>query len=242
MKFHDISSKPRVALLVISLTLLAAIAISALSLSTTYGESRTGAVQSSRFTERPTSQSPGVTPRSGPPGSRISVSGSGFRAFAPVTSITLGGLDILGNLSFNTDQQGNFQADDLIVPGLDPGPATLVVKVGTEGLETSAIASFEVTAPTGPSGGAVPAAKALAPLGDALERVFRFDNSTKTWSFYDPRPAFNDANTIREIIEGQVYWIKVTRSVSVSLNGKQRELSCTNEGTPQEDCWNLVVW
>jgi hypothetical protein len=242
MKFHHIPTKPRVALLVISLALLAAISLSALSLSTSYGESRTEPDQPSGFAERPTSQTPGVTPRSGPPGSRISVSGFGFRGFAPVTSITLGGLDILGNLSFNTDQQGNFQADDLIVPGLDPGPATLVVKVGTEGLETSAIASFEVTAPTGPLGGVLPPAEALAPLGDALERVFHFDNSTKTWSFYDPRPEFADVNTLNEVVEGQVYWMKVTHSVSASLNGKQRELSCANEGTPQEDCWNLVVW
>jgi hypothetical protein len=170
------------------------------------------------------------------------VSAAGFHDFAVVQSIRLGGLDILGNRTVSTDDNGAFQVDDLIVPGLDPGIVSLVITVGTGNQETTAVGTFEVTAPAGASGSAVPAAEALAPLGDALERVFHFDNSSKTWSFFDPRPEFADVNTLTEIVEAQVYWMKVTRSVSLSLNGKQRELSCANEGTPQQDCWNLVVW
>ena len=114
--------------------------------------------------------------------------------------------------------------------------------MGTGDLETTAVGTFEVTAPTGSSGAASAADEALAPLGDALERVFHFDNGTKSWSFFDPRPEFADVNTLNEIVEGEVYWIKVTRSITAPLNFKPRQLSCANEGTPQQDCWNLVVW
>jgi hypothetical protein len=242
MKHRNAFSKRAVALSALPLALLVPITIFALSLSITYGESRTEMHRPSGLTERPTSQGFGADPSSGPPGSRISVSGIGFRGFAQVESITLGGLNILGNRTVNTDRDGYFQADDLIVPGLDPGIVSLVVKVGTGDLETSAAGTFEVTAPAEPSGTALAADEAVAPLGDALDRVFHFDNGTKTWSFFDPRPEFADVNSLNDVVEGEVYWIKVTKSIAVSLNSEQRQLSCADEGTPQQDCWNLVVW
>jgi hypothetical protein len=242
MKLHHVFSKPTAALLALFLALLVPITIFALSLSTTYGDSRIEAGQPSGFVKRPTSQAFGADPSSGPPGSRISVSGIGFRGFEQVESIRLGGLDILGNRTITTDRDGYFQADDLIVPGLDPGIVSLVIRVGTGDLETAATGTFEVTAPAGPSGSVSAADEALAPLDDALERVFYFDNGTKAWSFFDPRPEFADINSLSEIVEGEVYWIKVTRSITISLNSKQRQLSCANGGTPQQDCWNLVVW
>ena len=49
-------------------------------------------------------------PPSGPPGSQFTVSGTGFRGFAPVESITLGGSDILGNRTINTDTNGELGA------------------------------------------------------------------------------------------------------------------------------------
>jgi hypothetical protein len=242
MKHHNAFSKPTAALSALSLLLLVPIIIFALSFSVTYGDSRAEVDQPSGPAERPASQGFGANPPSGPPGSRISVSGSGFRDFAPVESITLGGLNILGNRTVTTDGDGRFQVDELIVPGLDPGIVSLVIRVGTGDLETAATGTFEVTAPAGPSGSVSTADEALAPLGDALERVFHFDNGTKTWSFFDPRPEFADINTLNEVVEGEVYWIKVTRSIAISLNSEQRQLSCTDEGTPQQDCWNLVVW
>jgi hypothetical protein len=184
---------------------------------------------------------PGVTPSSGPPGTSITVRGAGFRSFEPVESITLGGVNILGNRTVNTDANGEFEVAGLIVPSLDPGIRSLTVRVGSGDLETTATGTFEVTAPNGATP-ASSAAQALEPLGDALERVFYFNNDTKAWSFYDPRSEFADANTLNELVEGRVYWIKVTRDVSPTLNQQQRELTCARQGTPQEDCWNLVVW
>lgn len=236
--------KPKgvVALQILSLFLLVGMANSWVGPSLVQGDSLPAYVHIAGKWEQPAGQSSGVSPSSGPPGTRITVSGSGFRSFATVESIVMRGLDILGNRTVNTDGNGQFEVDDLIVPGLDPGIVSLTVKVGTGDLQTTAVGTFEVTEGSGPSGRGVPAEDALAPLGDALERVFHFDNGTKTWNFYDPREAFSAFNTIDEIVEGRVYWVKVKESATVTLNASRRELTCANRGTPQEDCWNLVVW
>ncbi len=44
------------------------------------------------------------------------------------------------------------------------------------------------------------------------------------------------------LFEREVYWIKVRRDQDVTLNGKVQRLSCVNEGTTSENCWNVVVW
>jgi hypothetical protein len=52
----------------------------------------------------------------------------------------------------------------------------------------------------------------LAPLGTNLLRVWRFDTDatgSSRWSFYDPRPAFAEFNTLREMVDGGFYWIAV---------------------------------
>jgi len=63
--------------------------------------------------------------------------------------------------------------------------------------------------------------------------VWNFDNSTKRWTFFDPRPAFANANTINNLVTGHVYWLKVNRMQAAPLNGKAVFLV---EG------WNLVPW
>jgi hypothetical protein len=79
-------------------------------------------------------------------------------------------------------------------------------------------------------------------LGDGLVRIFHFDNVSKTWTFFGPREEFASANTLKEFIPGQPYWVRaggdaveVNTSVPLSLN-------CVNPGTSGEDCWNLIVW
>jgi hypothetical protein len=75
----------------------------------------------------------------------------------------------------------------------------------------------------------------LEPLlvSDNLLRVWNFDNATKVWTFFDPRPAFAAANTITEMRTGQIFWINVVFEGAVILNGRTRAL---NSG------WNLVSW
>ena len=45
---------------------------------------------------------------------------------------------------------------------------------------------------------------------DNLVRVWRFSNPDQSWSFYDPRPAFADANTLAKTGAGDIVWVNVT--------------------------------
>ena len=78
---------------------------------------------------------------------------------------------------------------------------------------------------------------ALEPLRENLVRVFRFDNSTKTWDFYDPREEFGGANTLSGMVSGEAYWVKVTEPITVSVNGRPMTLTCAGDY-----CWNQIVW
>ena len=188
-------------------------------------------------------EAPVTTPQQGPPGSLFTVRASGFRSFVAVQSIKLGGANVLGNRTINTDVDGAFTAVDLQVPGLDPGRYVLFVTVGSGDSETTVTGLFEVTAEEQVASSDSPAA-GLAQLieADNLVRVFIFRNSTKDWLFYDPRPAFAAANTLDELLEGKIYWIKISRDQDATLNEKPRNLTCANPGTTSENCWNIVVW
>ncbi len=186
----------------------------------------------------------GFNPKSGPPGSLVTISGKSFRPFSPVASIAIGGLEVLGGRTINTDASGDFTANGLLVPDLDPGIYNLVVKVGAGSRQVTSVSTFQVTAPGGSSQDSTPVASGLAPLLDAnnLERLFHFDNTVKKWTFYDPRPEFGGANTITELFPGKVYWIKVKGDQVAVLNGRERNLTCVNKGAPNENCWNQVAW
>ncbi len=122
---------------------------------------------------------------------------------------------------------------NVLVPGLEPGVTALTVNV--DGLSATAI--FEVT-DSGEAGGvSTPILEGLEPLGEILDRVFYFNNSTKEWSFYDPRSAFADVNTLIRLVEGEIYWLKVTEDSRTTLNSRFRNLLCF-----EEDCWNLLIW
>ena len=43
-----------------------------------------------------------------------------------------------------------------------------------------------------------------------LTVVWHFDNATKAWSFYDPRPAVAGAVDLNEVSSGNNVWIRVT--------------------------------
>ena len=85
-----------------------------------------------------------------------------------------------------------------------------------------------------PSPSSMPA-EALKALteGENLVRVWTFGNSSKTWEFFDPRPAFAHANTIETMVPGRIYWLRLNRVQSAPLNGKVVLLVAG---------WNLVRW
>ena len=116
--------------------------------------------------------------------------------------------------------------------------------VGRGGNETTGEPATPLTARQSQKAPGGPPSTEFAPLLDAdnLVRVFNYRNSTKDWLFFDPRPAFAGANTLLDIRSREIYWVKVNRDQDVTLNGKQQRVSCQNEGTAYENCWNLLVW
>ena len=186
-----------------------------------------------------------VDPPSGVPGSTVTVSGEGFRTFETVQKIEFGDLGVLGGRTVNTDGNGNFSVDDILVPGEDPGVHALKIEVGTGTNRTTSSTSFEILEGSGIAGAATTAiADALEPLftGDTLDRAFFFNNVVKEWDFFINDADFLSANTLDDVASGQPLWIKVTGNTSVELGSQPFDLTCVNPGTPEEDCWNLIVF
>jgi hypothetical protein len=179
-----------------------------------------------------------IEPTSGPPGTTVTLRGEGFRRFTPVPTIEIGGTDVTPSPKPSTDANGALTFD-FIVPGLETGTQT--VEMDVRNVTGSAGFTVAETDETG-TGVTTGVAQAVQPLGQNLVRAFHFNNTTKEWTFYDPRPEFSMANTLDQFVGVQPYWIKVTENQTLELNGQSRTLTCVNPGTPQEDCWNLIVW
>ena len=170
---------------------------------------------------------------SGPAGTSVSITATGFKRYSPVTEVLAGTTDVTPSPKPSTDANGA-ATFDILIPGLDVGAQTIKVTAAS----TAASAAFTVGADSTVTGVETAVATAVEPLGDSLVRVFNFNNVTKTWSFYDPRPEFADANTISELTDGDIYWINVSSAqADVTLNAKARNLTCADG-----DCWNQIVW
>ena len=74
----------------------------------------------------------------------------------------------------------------------------------------------------------------MKPLETNLVRVFHFDHLQNEWTFFDPRNVFDEVNTLKELVPGEIYWLKCDHPQTVNLNGAQRHH--LNEG------WNQVLW
>ncbi len=166
---------------------------------------------------------------SGPAGTVVTLSGSGFKAFSTVSSLTIGGVDSRPAPVPATDGDGELTTE-VMVPQLATGSHAISVTIAS----TTASSNFSVTAASTDSGVQSGVADAIGtPVGDNLVRVFNFNNATKAWTFYDPDPDLADANTLSNVATGSVYWIKVTADADVTLNGTSRSLYAG---------WNLVSY
>jgi hypothetical protein len=177
-----------------------------------------------------------VSPEVAVPGTAITVSGEGFPPNAVVTSVRAGNITVSSSSAPTTDGQGRF-VSFFSMPVFSPGVQTITATAGgITGVTTFAVlegAAVNEPLPTLPPS-SLPA-QALEPLtsGENLIRVWTFDNSTKSWEFYDPRPAFAKANTIKTMVPGRIYWIRLNRVQSTALNGK---------GILLFEGWNLLPW
>ena len=133
-------------------------------------------------------------------------------------ALQLGAGDLSGSSVYYWQVQAVFAGDT------SGAYATLSAAAGASGVfQTPVISGTMSVAP----------ATGLAPIGDDLVRLWQYDNATQAWTFYDPRPEFAGANTVTELVNGAIYWVKVDSTVTVILNGKQVTLFAG---------WNLVVW
>ena len=166
---------------------------------------------------------------SGPAGTVVTLTGSGFKAFSTVSSLTIGGVDSRPAPVPATDGDGELSTE-VMVPQLATGSHAISVTIAS----TTASSNFSVTAASTDTGVQSGVADAIGtPVGDNLVRVFNFNNATKAWTFYDPDPDLADANTLSNVAAGSVYWIKVTADADVTLNGTLRNLYAG---------WNLVSY
>jgi hypothetical protein len=167
---------------------------------------------------------------SGGPGSTITVSGEGYKAFVNVDSVSIGNFDMTPAPKPHTNGNG-MMSFDILIPGLDVGIQTIEVKVGG----TTSSTGFTVTESGINPGEVRPVAEAIEDLGDNLVSVWHFNNDTKAWAFYSPDLA--EGNTLTHMITGETYLIRIKSTVEVILNRDTRNLTCV-----ADNCWNQVVW
>ena len=177
-----------------------------------------------------------VSPINGVPGTVVGITGTAFPPNVLVTNIGAGNTNVTSSPPPATDDDGKF-VTFFAMPMFSPGVQTITAIGGN----VTAVAVFTVlegapvvqALPTPPpSSMPAEALKALTE-GDNLIRVWTFDNSSKTWEFFDPRPAFAQANTIKTMVPGRIYWLRLNRVQSAPLNGKAVLLFVG---------WNLVPW
>ena len=179
-----------------------------------------------------------LSPTSGISGSVVTISGENFPAHSVVSDAKVRGISVLEAPVQFTDKDGKF-VSSIMVPLFAPGVQTISATAG--GITAEAGYVFTVaqdpvaTPPTPTPQPPMPVAQALEELTslDNLIRVWAFDNSNKQWAFFDPRPSFADASTIQNMVNGQIYWLRVDSVQTPVLNGNPVTLY---KG------WNLVPW
>ena len=179
-----------------------------------------------------------ITPLAAAPGESIDLEITGMPIYERVTEVTIDGGNRLGGTAINTDSEGDVTITGIVIPFADPGFYPVKIVVGTDGSAETAIVQLEILAESTVRGVASPLPGAVMDLGDSVVRIFHFNSTSKVWTFYDPRPEFEDLNTLTELAAGQPYSILVSETQeNVVLNGRPRDLTCVGG-----DCWNQLVW
>ena len=137
-------------------------------------------------------------------GTTVTVSGDNFHVFETVT-IEIGDSTVTPSPAPTTDGTGSFSAD-VLVPGLGLGNKNL--KVSVRGFPVVEFLEIVAT-PVSTSMASADAFASLITAGN-LTVVWHFENATKAWSFYDPRPAVAGAVDLNEVSSGNNVWIRVT--------------------------------
>ena len=141
-----------------------------------------------------------ISPETARGGSDLTITGTGFPAYESV-KVKVGRLSE-SNTSANTDEAGDFETT-ILLPALPVGTHRILVTVGTEtATEILTVPSVDAAPETNP------AAETFAGI-TSLVRVWKYDNATQGWEFYDPDPALASAVDYTEAASGDIVWISV---------------------------------
>ncbi len=184
----------------------------------------------------------------GEPGDTLTVSGDGFKSFASVDWVRIGGLDVTPAPRPATDRNGEFSTT-ILVPDLSPGTNAVEISVG-RGTQsgTTASANFKILDVTDSRVMMTMMAEPAAPADafaaliaeDNLIRVYHFDKLTQNdpdtggWSLYDTREAFMSLNSIAMVEPGEFYWLQV--------NNDQSGVELGSETVDLVAGWNQIRW
>ena len=143
-----------------------------------------------------------VTPDVARSGDTIMIVGTGFPRYADV-QVKIGD-GVFRATNSRTDGIGDFTVS-VIVPGIDSGTHVLQVDAG------GSIATWVMTVPDAAVIITRPSGDVFADLiaSNNLTVVWYFDNDTKGWSFYDPRPEVAAAVDLDMVTSGDNVWIQV---------------------------------
>ena len=157
----------------------------------------------------------------GKPGDNVTITGDGFKAFASVEYVRIGGIEVTPAPRPATDRNGEFTAT-ILIPDLAEGTNSVEVKVGV-----TAHANFKVF---GVGDGAMmpevmmaeeatpDVAFAAVIAEDNLISVFHFDPATQNeapnygYTVYDARPLFMSGNNLDSIEPGEFYTVQVSEN------------------------------
>jgi hypothetical protein len=149
-----------------------------------------------------------VSVTSAVPGDKVTVSGTGYPAFASATVVNVGGVAAIPTPAPATDKDGSFSAL-VLVPALSTGTQAVVVTIGgTTGTSSLTITTAPVVPVVTTTATGTVFASVIA-QADNLVRVWRYDNATQAWAFYDPRTAFASANTLTTTSTADIVWVNV---------------------------------
>ena len=173
----------------------------------TVGSRESGSNDLNNVTQKESHKTPDavvtLSPAQAQRGDTITVSGENFHIFEAVT-IEVAGSDVAPG-GTTTDGDGSFTAE-VLVPGLGLGNKNLKVTVrGVPVVEFLEIVATPVST-------TMTSEEAFADLTAAnnLIVVWYFDNDTKGWSFYDPRPEVAAAVDLDMVSKGDNVWVQIT--------------------------------
>jgi hypothetical protein len=146
----------------------------------------------------------------------VVVTGSGFNSLGTASTLTIGDVSVMPSPAPRASRNGDIEAT-ITIPLLNPGSYTVVL-TNDANSNFTATATFVAVASKAP---AVASTDTTATVfadvianSDNLVRVWRFSNADQSWSFFDPRPAFEAANTLEKTGAGDIVWVNVNTEES----------------------------